>query len=151
LELLESIVLNEEGREVKLGELIGGRWTVLYFYPKDNTPGCTLEGREFTELLEEFKKLGVQVYGVSRDSPFSHREFKRKNGILVPLLSDPDGRIHKMLGAWGKKRGGKEGTVRSTFIIDPSGKIVWSRIGVSPKGHAREVLEAVRNLLEEAK
>lgn len=147
MEPIEITVVTEDGNKVKLGELIKGKWAVLYFYPKDNTPGCTIEGKEFTEALKEFESLGIAVYGISRDSIQSHRKFKEKTGISVPLLSDPDGELHKAMGAWGKKPGGKEGAIRSTFIFNPEGKVVWSKKGVNPRGHAKEVLEIVKRLI----
>jgi peroxiredoxin Q/BCP len=150
LEYLEIRVLDENGEEKPLKDFVLGKWTVLYFYPKDNTPGCTTEAKEFTELIEEFEKLGVQIIGVSRDSPKSHKRFKEKHGLRVRLLSDPNAELHKALGAWGKKkRYGKEyeGVIRSTFILDPEGKIAWKKINVRAKGHAAKVLEEVKKLI----
>ncbi len=123
---LEIKVLDENGEEKPLKDLVLGKWTVLYFYPKDNTPGCTTEAKEFSELIEEFKQMGVQVIGVSRDSPESHRKFKEKHGLKVKLLSDPNAELHKALGgAWGGKKKGTgkeyEGAIRSTFILNPEG------------------------------
>ncbi len=147
---LGSKVLDESGGEKLLKDFVLGKWTVLYFYPKDNTPGCTTEAKEFTELLPEFEKLGVQVIGVSRDSPKSHRRFKEKHGLKVKLISDPNAELHKALGAWGKKKSyGREyeGVIRSTFILDPKGEIVWKKINVRAKGHAAKVLEEVKKLI----
>ncbi|ASJ04701.1 peroxiredoxin [Thermococcus barossii] len=147
---LEVVVFDEEGKEVSLREVLGGKWTVLYVYPKDNTPGCTTEAKEFTELLPEFEKLGFQVVGVSKDSVKSHLRFKEKHGLRIKLLSDPEARLIKALGAWGKKkRYGKEyeGVIRSTFIFDPNGEIVWKKINVRAKGHAAKVLEEARKLV----
>lgn len=152
MKYLDIKVLDEDGQEKPLRDLVLGRWTVLYFYPKDNTPGCTTEGKEFTELLPEFEKLGVQVIGVSRDSPKSHRRFKEKHGIKVKLISDPGAELHKALGAWGKKKSyGREyeGAIRSTFILNPEGKIVWKKIKVRAKGHAAQVLEEVKRLIND--
>ncbi|WP_297507443.1 peroxiredoxin [Thermococcus sp.] len=151
MSLLEVTVFDEDGREVKLGDVVRGRWTVLYVYPKDNTPGCTTEAKEFTELLPEFEKLGFQVVGVSRDSVKSHLRFKEKHGLGVKLLSDPEAKLIKALGAWGKKkRYGKEyeGVIRSTFILNPEGEIVWSKTNVRAKGHAGKVLEVARSLVQ---
>ncbi|WP_209477645.1 peroxiredoxin [Thermococcus stetteri] len=147
---LEIIVLDESGEERPLKDFVLGKWTVLYFYPKDNTPGCTTEAKEFSELIEEFERLGVQVIGVSRDSPRSHQRFKEKHGLKVKLLSDPNADLHRALGAWGKKkRYGKEyeGAIRSTFILNPEGEIVWKKINVRAKGHAKEVLEEIKKLI----
>lgn len=151
MDYLDVRVLDEDGEERPLKELVLGKWTVLYFYPKDNTPGCTTEAKEFTELLPEFEKLGVQVIGVSRDSPKSHRRFKEKHGLGVKLVSDPNAELHKALGAWGKKKSyGREyeGAIRSTFILNPDGEIVWKKIKVRAKGHAAKVLEEVKRLIK---
>ncbi|NJE02904.1 peroxiredoxin [Thermococcus sp. MV11] len=147
---LESKVLDEDGSEVVLKDVLAGKWTVLYVYPRDNTPGCTTEAKEFTELLPEFEKLGFQVIGVSKDSVESHRKFKEKHGLKVKLLSDPGAELIRALGAWGKKkRYGKEyeGVIRSTFIFDPNGEIVWKKINVRAKGHAAKVLEEAKKLV----
>ncbi len=126
-----------------------GRWVVLYFYPRDNTPGCTVEAREFTELLPRFEELGAVVIGVSKDSLESHRRFAERHGLRVELLSDPEHRVIEMYGAWGKKRmRGREywGTVRTTYLIDPEGRVarVWRR--VRARGHAARVLEELERL-----
>ncbi|NJE47632.1 peroxiredoxin [Thermococcus sp. GR7] len=150
---LEVRVFSEDGKEVQLKDIVLGRWTVLYVYPKDNTPGCTTEAKEFTELLPEFEKLGFQVIGVSKDSVNSHRKFKEKHGLKIKLLSDPSAELIKALGAWGKKkRYGKEyeGVIRSTFILDPQGEIVWKKINVRAKGHAAKVLEEAKKLVKES-
>ena len=123
---------------------------MLYFYPRDNTPGCTVEAREFTELLPEFEKLGVAVIGVSKDSLESHRRFAEKHGLKVTLLSDPEHRVIEAYGAWAKKKmRGREywGTVRTTYLIDPEGRVakVWRR--VRARGHAAKVLEELRRLV----
>jgi peroxiredoxin Q/BCP len=147
---LEIKVLDENGVEKPLRNFILGKWTVLYFYPKDNTPGCTTEAKEFTELIEEFERLGVQVIGVSRDSPRSHRKFEEKYGLKVKLLSDPNADLHRALGAWGKKKSyGREykGVIRSTFILNPNGEVDWKRIKVRARGHAAKVLETVEELI----
>ncbi len=150
MNFLDLKVIDEDGVEKPLRDVVLGRWTVLYFYPKDNTPGCTTEAEEFSEILDEFERLGVQVIGVSRDSQRSHLRFKERYGLRVRLLSDPGAELHRALGAWGrKKRYGKEyeGAVRSTFILSPEGEVVWKKMNVRAKGHAAEVLEAVRDLL----
>jgi len=140
---------DQDGGEVCLEELLG-RWIVLYFYPRDNTSGCTREALDFSSAIEELRSLGAEVFGVSPDSQESHRKFKDKHGIEVTLLSDPDHRVLEAYGAWGtKKMYGKEhqGVLRSTVIIDPSGEIarIWRRVRV--KGHVDEVLEALRSLV----
>lgn len=123
--------------------------TVLYFYPKDNTSGCTLEAKEFSELLPRFTGLGVKVYGISQDSRKSHEKFIQKHELTVPLLSDPDHIAIEGFGVWiQKKLYGREymGVDRSTFIIDSSGKILAAWNKVKSKGHAAAVLQKVQEL-----
>ncbi len=142
-------VLTEDGSKVRVKDLIKG-WTVLYVYPKDNTSGCTTEAKEFTQLLPEFRRLGVEVIGVSKDSPKSHQRFRQKHYLRITLVSDPETKLIKALGAWGQKKiAGKvrKGVIRSTFIINPEGQIVWKKIKVRAKGHAAKVLEVIKNLI----
>ncbi len=139
---------DQDGREVCLNEF-RGRWVVLYFYPKDNTRGCTQEAKDFSELMEEFERLGAVILGVSPDSVRSHKRFQEKHGLKVRLLSDPEKEVIKMYGAWGRKKmAGREyfGVIRSTFLIDPQGRVrrIWPKVRV--KGHAEEVLNALRSL-----
>jgi peroxiredoxin Q/BCP len=127
-----------------------GKWLVVYFYPKDDTPGCTREAQAFTAAAAQLKKLGAAVAGISRDSVKSHCGFRDKYDIAFPLLSDPDLAAHRAYGAWGTKTmyGKKvEGVIRSTFLVSPEGKIarVWS--GVKVDGHVDKVIAA----LEEAR
>jgi peroxiredoxin Q/BCP len=140
---------NAEGTEVCLSDF-RGKWVVLYFYPRDNTPGCTLEAMQFNAALEGFGQLGAQVIGVSADSEESHRKFAKRHDLSVLLLSDPDHNVLLAYDAWKPKvMFGKEilGTVRTTFLIDPSGKIaqVWRKVSV--KGHAEEVKAALEEKL----
>jgi peroxiredoxin Q/BCP len=126
-----------------------GRPLVLYFYPKDNTPGCTDEGAQFRDLHGEFERLGCGVYGVSRDSIKSHEGFKAKMSFPFELLSDPDERLCEMFGVMKMKNMyGKQvrGIERSTFVIDATGKVRKEWRGVKVPGHAAEVLEFVRSL-----
>jgi peroxiredoxin Q/BCP len=123
-----------------------GKWLVLYFYPRDNTPGCTREAQDFSKAGPRLRKLGAEVAGVSKDSIKSHCGFRDKIGITFPLLSDPDLEVHRAYGAWGTKTMyGKnvEGTIRSTFLVDPEGKIarVWGSVKVD--GHTDKVAEAI--------
>jgi thioredoxin-dependent peroxiredoxin len=124
-----------------------GHPVILYFYPKDNTPGCTVEGAQFRDLHKQFAKLGAVVVGVSRDSLKSHDNFKTKMAFPFELLSDADealcGKfgVMKMKNMYGKKVRGIE---RSTFLIGPDGKLVREWRGVKVPGHAEEVLEAVK-------
>ncbi len=124
-----------------------GKWIVLYFYPKDNTSGCTREAKEFTEKKEEFEKLGAVIIGISKDSPKSHARFIEKHNLKILLLSDENHEVIEKYGAWGKKKNyGREyfGTIRSTFLINPDGEIVreWKKVKVA--GHVDEVLNALR-------
>lgn len=124
-----------------------GKWLVLYFYPKDSTPGCTTEGIDFNALLPKFRKLGAEVLGVSRDSLKSHQNFCAKHGFRFDLASDTDEKLCKAFGViQPKKLYGREfiGIVRSTFLIDPAGVVrqVWSPVKVS--GHAQAVLDALK-------
>jgi peroxiredoxin Q/BCP len=123
-----------------------GRWLVLYFYPKDNTPGCTREAHDFTAAAAQLKKLGAEVVGVSRDSTKSHCGFKDKCGINFTLLSDPELAVHRAYGAWGMKTmyGKKvEGVIRSTFLISPGGDVARAWAGVKVDGHVDRVIAAL--------
>ena len=141
-------LLDAAGHETVLKDFVG-MWVVLYFYPRDNTPGCTTEACEFTSALKDFDGLNARVLGVSPDSPESHRKFIEHYQLKFTLLSDPDHKAMEPYGAWGKKiKDGKEttGVTRSTVIIDPKGKIACHWPNVSPKGHAEEVKKALDEL-----
>lgn len=134
-------------KTVRLSDL-KGRHVVLYFYPKDDTPGCTREACGFRDAWSDLKAAGVAVLGVSRDGAASHRKFAGKYSLPFALLSDPDHAVMERYGAWGEKvMYGKrtEGVVRSTVWIGPDGKVRrhWKRVS-KPEDHAREVLEAIR-------
>ena len=144
----EFALPSSEGGEVRLKDL-KGRTVVLYFYPKDDTPGCTREACAFRDSQAALKKKGVVVLGVSGDSLASHDKFKAKYKLNFPLLSDPDKAVAKKYGAWGEKvlYGRKTvGMIRSTFVIDGGGVVrkVFPRVKVD--GHAEQVLEAVSKL-----
>ncbi|MGB9682756.1 MAG: thioredoxin-dependent thiol peroxidase [bacterium] len=139
---------NKEGVKVNLKDFLG-KWVILYFYPKDNTSGCTLEAIGFTNLLKDFEELNAVVLGISKDSVKSHQNFARKHSLAIELLSDEETSVIKAYGAWGKKKMyGKEyeGIIRSTFIINPEGYIAYIFEDVKPKGHAEEVLERLKKL-----
>ena len=126
-----------------------GKYVVLYFYPKDDTPGCTTETNDFNKLLAKFKKLNCQIFGISKDNIESHNKFKEKYNIKFDLLADDKIKIVKNYKVWSKKKFmGKEfmGIVRSTFLIDPKGKIIkiWSNVKV--KVHAQAVLDTLKNI-----
>ena len=137
---------DRDGNTVSLSDK-KGRWLVLYFYPKDNTPGCTTEAKDFSEYVAEFKELGADIIGVSPDSTKSHGKFIDKHNLSIQLLSDRERKIIEAYGAWRlKKFIGKEymGVVRSTFLIDPDGKIarVWDKVRV--KAHVEKVLQELK-------
>jgi len=143
---------NQDEVEICLRDLLG-KWIVLYFYPKDNTPGCTTEAIDFTTHLKEFENLGSIVIGVSADSPKKHRNFIEKKELGITLLSDEEHKVLEQFGVWQlKKNYGREymGIVRSTFIIDPEGivRAVWEKVKV--KGHVQEVLEKLKELQNNA-
>lgn len=145
----DFLLPDAEGREHRLADF-AGRWLVLYFYPKDSTSGCTAEALEFSSLLPQFAALGAAVVGVSKDSPASHAKFIAKNDLTVPLLADTDLSALTAYGAWRlKKLYGKEslGTVRSTYLIDPSGVVrrAWPKVAKAA-GHAATVLAALTEL-----
>jgi peroxiredoxin Q/BCP len=134
------------GGRLRRSDLLGGR-AVLYFYPKDDTPGCTLEGREFTGLLPEFERAGVLVYGVSPDSGESHDRFAAKCDLGIPLVSDPDHLLIDFFQLWTtKEQYGRSymGVERSTFLIGPDGGVQREWRKVQPQGHASQVLVAVQ-------
>ncbi|MBC7943777.1 MAG: peroxiredoxin [Burkholderiales bacterium] len=136
------------GKTIRLADL-RGRTTVLYFYPKDNTPGCTTEGQQFRDLSPQFERLGCEIYGISRDSLKSHESFKAKMEFPFELLSDQDEAackafdIIEMKNMYGKQVRGIE---RSTFLIDSKGIVRREWRGVKVPGHAAEVLEFVKSL-----
>jgi peroxiredoxin Q/BCP len=148
MELPDFHAQGTSGHEFSLKEHRGKK-VVLYFYPKDATPGCTMEGHDFTKLLPEFKKAGAEVYGVSRDSLQSHEKFKEKECFDFELLSDPDENLCKMFDVikeknmYGRKVMGIE---RSTFVIDSNGKLAAEWRGVKVPGHAQEVLSKVQSV-----
>ena len=126
-----------------------GRKLVLFFYPKDDTPGCTVENKDFSALLPEFETAGIAVLGISKDPPVKHAKFAAKHGLTVPLATDADGGLSDALGVWGEKSlYGRliMGMHRTTYLIDSEGRIarVWRKVKV--KGHAAEVLEAAKAL-----
>lgn len=125
-----------------------GTWLVLYFYPKDSTPGCTTEGLEFNALLAKFRRAGADVIGVSRESVKSHLNFCEKQGFKFDLVSDTDSKLCDAFGViQPKKLYGREfiGIVRSTFLIDPEGRVAHEWRGVKAAGHAQAVLDALHD------
>jgi peroxiredoxin Q/BCP len=138
----------DDGKTHKLSEHKGKR-VVLYFYPRDMTPGCTTEACDFRDNFARLKKAGAVVYGVSKDSVGSHEKFRDKHELNFTLLSDPALDVHKSYGAWGEKTmyGKKtQGVIRSTFLIDEKGKLAKAWRHVKVKGHVDQVLEALSEL-----
>jgi len=136
------------GENQKLKDLLG-KYVVIYFYPKDDTPGCTIETNDFNKLLPKFKKLNCEIFGISKDSIKSHDKFREKFKIKFDLLSDEEIKVLKKYKVWGKKKFmGREfmGIIRSTILIDKKGKVikVWDNVKV--KDHAKEVLETLKSL-----
>lgn len=126
-----------------------GSWVVVYFYPKDDTPGCTKEACSFRNNLALFQKEKVTIFGISKDSPLSHKKFAEKYHLNFPLLSDESKDTIKAFGAWGKKKFmGREyeGILRKTYIINPEGEIVKEYSNVNPVDHAKEILRDIKTL-----
>lgn len=121
-----------------------GKWLVLYFYPKDDTPGCTTQACSMRDARDELTALGAEVVGVSKDEAGSHEKFKTKYNLNFMLLSDPEAKVIDAYGAWGKKMFGKEGILRKTFIIDPDGMVqkVYGR--ATPLGHGEKVAQDLK-------
>jgi len=139
---------DENGEKVRLSDY-AGKWLVLYFYPKDDTPGCTTEACDFTKGLSAFEKLDASVLGCSADSPEKHQKFIGKYKLKVKLLSDLDHKVMEKYGAWGEKSMyGKVtvGIIRSTVLIDPEGKVAHHWAKVKAAGHAEAVRAKLASL-----
>lgn len=139
---------DDGGRQYSLSDF-AGKTLVLYFYPKDNTPGCTRQACAFGALYGQFKTLGAEVVGVSKDSAASHAKFRQKYSLPFIMLSDPDKSVHAAYGAMGEKKlYGKVtvGTIRTTYVIDGGGTIIYAKAGVSPDKNPGEVLEFLKTL-----
>lgn len=122
------------------------KWIVLYFYPKDETPGCTTEACSLRDARDDLAALGAEIIGISKDDASSHEKFKAKHSLNFTLLTDKDGEVINEYGAWGKKMFGQEGILRKTFLIDPSGMVrkVYGR--VTPLGHGVQVINELKKL-----
>ncbi|KQM09783.1 MAG: peroxiredoxin [Candidatus Methanomethylophilaceae archaeon] len=149
-ERFPAFILSDENGQTFDSAMLEGVTFVLYFYPRDNTPGCTKEALGFNDIYKKLMVRNIPIIGVSKDSPESHRKFADKNGLRFKLLSDPELRLIKAAGAWGKKMMyGKEteGTVRSTYIVGKDGKVeaVWPKVRV--EGHADEVYAKIKQLV----
>jgi len=136
--------LPDENGKVVSSDALRGKTYFLYFYPKDDTPGCTTEACQLNDNLTQFKTLGVPVLGVSQDDAASHQAFQKKYGLNFDLLTDVDKKAHNAYGAWGERPGRGEGVIRSSFLIGPDGKVKKSWYFVKPDGHALEVLKELQ-------
>lgn len=127
-----------------------GKWLVMYFYPMDDTPGCTIEACSMRDARDQLTDLGAEVIGVSRDNGESHDKFTTKYNLNFTLLSDPDMTAMKAYGAWGKKTFGHEGVLRRTYIINPAGQVVKVYGRVTPFGHGDQIVGALQQLMRES-
>ena len=141
-------LISSDDKRVSLSDFKGS-WLVLYFYPKDDTPGCTTQACSLRDARDELTELGAKVVGVSMDEPAAHEKFKMKYDLDFILLSDPRREVIELYGAWGKKMFGREGILRKTFIIDPEGVIrkIYSR--ATPLGHGESVVRELKALQEQ--
>jgi thioredoxin-dependent peroxiredoxin len=136
---------DSNGSPVSLSDF-AGKWLVLYFYPKDDTPGCTTEACSLRDARDDITALGAEVVGVSMDEPSLHEKFKAKYKLNFKLLSDPERTVIDAYGAWGKKMFGKEGILRKTFIIDTTGTVVKVYGRVTPEGHGEQIVADLKAL-----
>lgn len=148
-EILDIELPDKDGLPVKLSDF-AGKYIVLYFYPKDDTPGCTLEACSFRDANVDIKKLGVEILGVSKDDVKSHKKFSEKYHLNFNILSDVETKLNQAFGVWQEKSfmGRKYmGTARTTFIINPEGEIVKEFQNVKPNGHSEEILKTLKSIL----
>ena len=141
--------INQDDEKIGLAQFRGKQNVVLYFYPKDDTPGCTTEAIEFTALIDDFARADTVILGVSKDTCAKHQKFIAKHGLKVELLADTEGELCELYGTWAlKKFMGREsmGILRSTFVIDKAGQLVHVDYKVKAKGHAEAILEIVKSL-----
>lgn len=134
---------NQDGKTVTLADF-AGKWLVLYVYPKDDTPGCTIQGKSFTASKQEFDEAGISVVGVSADDVASHKDFRNKFAFTIDLLADPN---HELLSAAGVGQGEYKGTMywdRTSFVIDPESKLRKIYLKVNPDGHERVLLDDIK-------
>jgi peroxiredoxin Q/BCP len=133
------------GQARTLGEY-KGKWVVLYFYPKDDTPGCTTQACSLRDARDTLAEMGAEIVGISRDDPNSHEKFKAKYSLNFTLLTDAEAKTINDYGAWGKKMFGNEGILRKTFIINPEGKVVKVYGRATPLGHGEAVIAELKKL-----
>jgi peroxiredoxin Q/BCP len=147
---LDTSFADEQGEMHTLREYLGS-WLVVYFYPKDSTPGCTIEAEGFRDHASEFKDVNTLVFGVSKDTCASHQKFIEKKRLAYTLIADEDHILMEAFGVWGERKFmGRTymGTSRSTFLIDPTGTVVHVWEKVQPIGHAKEVLAVLREKIQ---
>jgi len=140
---------NQNNETISLSDYVGNKNIILYFYPKDDTPGCTIEANQFTHLVNDFAENDTIILGVSKDSCQSHQDFIQKFDLKIDLLADVDGTLCDAYGVWQEKEKNgikKMGIVRSTFLIDKEGLLKYVEYGVSAEGHAQEMLDRVKKL-----
>jgi thioredoxin-dependent peroxiredoxin len=141
-----QFTLPDENGSLRMLGNFAGKWVVLYFYPKDDTPGCTVEACSLRDARDDITALGADIIGISKDDASSHEKFKAKHNLNFTLLTDKDGVTIDAYGAWGPKQFGREGILRRTFIIDPDGIVrkVYGR--VTPLGHGDQVIAELQKL-----
>lgn len=139
---------NQDGKTVSLSDF-AGKWLVVYFYPKDDTPGCTIQGQSFTATKDEFEAAGISVVGVSQDDVASHKNFCDKFDFKVELLADTDAKLMNELGIPQAEWNGMKFWERSTFVVDPAGTVRKVYAKVSPQGHEQVLLEDIKQLKQE--
>ncbi len=142
-----AIELPDSDMKLRTLAEFSGSWVVVYFYPEDDTPGCTIQANEFTDLIDDYTADGIQVLGISSNDCFSHQAFRQKYGLRVTLLADVEKEACNNYGViQEKEKNGvrKLGIVRSTFVVDPDGRLAYVEYGVTPKDHARKMLAFVR-------
>lgn len=138
--------LSDENGTVHTLKDFANKWLVLYFYPADDTPGCTIEACSLRDARDDLAELGAQIVGVSKDDATAHEKFKAKHSLNFTLLTDPEKIAINAYGAWGKKQFGMEGTLRKTFIINPKGEVVKVYGRVTPLGHGQQVVNELKKL-----
>lgn len=146
-DLAPAIELPDTDMQPRSLSEFAGRYVVLYFYPRDDTPGCTVQATEFSELIDEFEAADIQIVGISTDDCFSHQAFREKYGLRVLLLADAEQQVCNRYGVIQEKekQGVKKlGVVRSSFVVDPDGKLVYVEYGVTPAHHAGKMLAFVK-------
>ena len=141
-----SFTLPDEHGTIHALNDYAGKWVILYFYPKDDTPGCTVEACSIRDARDTLAAMGAEVIGVSRDEASSHEKFKARHSLNFTLLTDADATAMTAYGAWGKKQFGKEGVLRKTFIINPKGEVVKVYGRVTPLGHGDALVAELARL-----